>query len=273
MELSHQQPLPEPVRPHAENDWDRFTRSVLLFALRCRNERPSVFSLEDLGGLGLAPTEARGRSVIVNAFAYVASAQRAVDHVRELLGREGIRELGFGTTRTVPSPAPLCPSEGWALVIDSGNMRLLEALLQLVLAREPDPYEPPNVRPPPTAEMRQGVFPPPFANPPEDYGTRCRVTDHLVRNKAEISRQEALILLKDAIHDSALAERLWHTCGVAGWFEAERRACGLTERLVAAGLVGPVEVETLRASARVSEGLQPPDGSTADPAGGRTGGG
>jgi hypothetical protein len=106
-------------------DWNALA-STLLLLLDGSSHRPRVLSI---GGLANAHPNLRrvaGVSIIANPCGLGVGGQKTVDAVRRFLAEAGIPELGFATTREVPSSYPLCPSEGWALVVASADVKTLQ---------------------------------------------------------------------------------------------------------------------------------------------------
>ncbi len=127
----------EQYKPNDQSTWERLASASLSCAREVDSFSIGVVPLAGLAGLP-AHAELASRTVLINVRGMGSGGQRTIDRVRELLGAKSIRELGFAAARLVESRAPICASEGWAMVVDSCDTKSLRDLVALVEGEEFD---------------------------------------------------------------------------------------------------------------------------------------
>src|SRR5688500_3231652 len=122
--------LQEPCADH-EIDWNALA-SAMLSLMGRSHFRGHAISLSGIAHVHPSLAGIAAASVIANTYGSGPGGQKTVDAIRCFLSQAGIAELGFATTRSSASAYPLCPSEGWAMIVASDNPKAMDAEIERI---------------------------------------------------------------------------------------------------------------------------------------------
>lgn len=248
--------------PRSQPDWKELALGAVLFARTLPSTGAGVVPLSALPSLGLSHEILGNRLLIINAGGH-GMGQSTVDRLRQHLSNAGIREVGFATTRSVSSSAPLCPSEGWAMIIEGTELSTVDELLRTA---EWEAYLEAHP-PPPLPEAGRASLHETSHNLWVDASRRSqdlRTTESYgagtdVRANLQLSSTEVCVLAEFWVNHLVYLEYMWVVEGYtgSGWQDQPAARARLAE-LVRLGFIEQAELDAMFSRERVRAGLEPP---------------
>lgn len=268
--------------------WDVLARFLVRIAEGVSPYGPSVIPLGELpADVFPSVPPAMQLVLIINSRGTGPGGQELIDRIRQLLANRGMLELGFGTSRQAELDAPLCPSEGWALLAKCNEDRVefgaelsrqIAAIEREIYAAK---YQPVAIRGPlPMLTQVSSSMPelsiaaelsvaPQMTSVPSPAGTgqELKAERPPVVASLKLRGDELLALIAHWARRIVDIEYLWIVEGATSrqWVWDKGEACDRLERLVGLGVATADQIQKLLDEERVKAGLQPSTGGNPAP--------